>query len=218
MLAPVGDPADTDTDGERADSEAEEAPALEQAPRGRRTLAGIIDAGVWSAPMWIAVRRMRAAEDGAAAGERAARAGQAAKFGWAVLGQQLGTPGEWIAGVRTVDRRSGRRLALWRSLAAASLALAAAELTRRARDSAEVERPDAHERERAVREIWEKHRDDVPARNAALMDYYAEHRVATPDPARWLLLPLALGLVQSRLRKRLAPTVVVVRRGRGAEG
>jgi hypothetical protein len=101
------------------------------APLVRKALAGLIDAAVLALPTAIYWRR-------------AWRAGKTEHPaprppGWtrmltpavAVLGEQLGTPGGWIMGVRTVDLRTGRRLALWRTLTVALTQVATRLLSRR---------------------------------------------------------------------------------------
>ena len=54
---------------------------------------------------------------------------------------QIASPGERLSGVRTVDRRTGRRVALWRTLLLVTVRAAGAELVRRSRPAAgELER------------------------------------------------------------------------------
>ncbi len=197
-----------------ADRGAETEPAREKAPRLRRALAVAIDMGLWSAPFWVARRRMRPAGSGTGESEWARRARQAARPGWTVLEQQLGTPGQWIAGVRTVDRRTGRRVAPWRSLVLAAFSLARGELTRRLWSAARPSPVDAQERAREVRVIVDAHRDDEEATHAALFDYHRDDRIPDPNGAHLFLVPLALGVLESQLGKRLAPTVVVLRSDR----
>jgi hypothetical protein len=101
------------------------------APRIRQTLAGLIDAGVMAVPAVIQWRRAWRHRDT----ERPA----ARPPGWmgmlgpvvAVLGEQVGTPGGWIMSVRTVDRRTGGRIALWRTLTVALVGVATRLLSRR---------------------------------------------------------------------------------------
>ena len=133
-----------------------------------------------------------------------------------MLGQQVGTPGQWVAGVRTVDRRTGRRWRCggrWRR----RRDVGGNALARGLRHSRPVLWPDPQEREREIRAIRDAHRGDEDAMNAALMDYYGEHGAPAIDLARVLYVPLGLALVQSLLRKRLTPTAVV-RREREPEG
>jgi hypothetical protein len=197
--------------GEQPDTEPSREPALAPAPRGRRAIAGLVDAALWSVPLAIKLRQMRRGEGTGDGGERAKRARRAATLGWGALGQQLGTPGQRIVGLRTVDRRTGRRLALWRSLAVAGVALAGDAIASGLRSSGARQRPDPQERERAVRAIREAHRRDEAAANRALTDYFREHQGPPIDLTRLIYVPLAVNLVQSRLRKRLAPTTVVRR-------
>jgi hypothetical protein len=110
---------------------AEPIPSPTPAPRARKALAGLIDSAVLALPAALYLRRALRASG---AGRPAAR-----PPGWtrmltpavAVLGEQVGTPGSLIMGVRTVDRRTGRRLALWRTLTVALAQVATRLLIRR---------------------------------------------------------------------------------------
>src|SRR4051812_15506854 len=86
-------------------------PDITPAARWRRVLAGIVDVAIVGCPAWIWRRR-------------AASAAGAGRTRWMqLLGElgepireQLGSPGQRLLGVRTVDRRTGRRVELWRTL------------------------------------------------------------------------------------------------------
>ncbi|MGA2452529.1 MAG: hypothetical protein ABSG93_03330 [Solirubrobacteraceae bacterium] len=188
--------------------------ALEPAPRARRALADLIDTAVMALPAvlyWRRAWRARKSGQQAASPPRWTRAlGPAVT----VLGEQVGTPGAWIMGVRTVDRRTGRRIALWRTLAVALARVATQVLSRRLTPRPAVPSDAEHQqRRRQVEAIEARHPDDEDARNAELMRHYAEHRMNVTIGI-WPPLAAALGstLVNRSLRRRLAPTLVVSRR------
>lgn len=200
ILRAMGDATTTDT-------------AIEQVPLARRMLAGLIDAAVVSLP---AIRQMRRAMRAAGAGGTAAKAPgwtQALSAVFEIVGEQVGTPGERIMGVRTVDKRTGRRVVLWRSLVLATVRIGARLLGRRLKPRPAVSSQAEH-RQRAdeIQAIKERYADDEDARNAALMRYYSEHRVNVRANV-WPVF--AAGMVPALLnlwiRRRLAPTVVVAR-------
>jgi hypothetical protein len=183
------------------------------APRIRQTLAGLIDAGVMALPAVIQWRRMwRARETEGPAARPPGWMGMLAPVA-AVLGEQVGTPGGWIMGVRTVDRRTGRRLELWRTLTVALVQLATRQLSRRL-----TPRPsfpsDAERRQRwdEIQAIKERYADDKEARNTELMRHHSEHSVnVTANFWPPLVAGLASALVNRTVRRRLAPTLVVSR-------
>jgi hypothetical protein len=183
------------------------------APRVRQTLAGLIDAGVIALPTVVyglRTWRARGTERPAAPPPDWMRLLAPA---FAVLGEQVGTPGGWIAGVRTVDRRTGRRLALWRTLAVALAQVATRVLSRRLTPRPALASEDERRRRaRDVQAIKERYADDEDARNAELMRHYAEHRVNV-TASFWPPLIAGLGstLVNRTVRRRLAPTLVVSR-------
>jgi hypothetical protein len=184
------------------------------APRIRQALAALIDATVMALPTAIYAGRAWSARG---TGRRAARPPDWTRMlapMAAVLGEQVGTPGGWIMGVRTVDGRTGRRLALWRTLTVALVQVATRLLSRWLRPR--PVRPSADERRRQAVEaeaIKERYADDEQARNTELMRHYAEHRVNT-TVSFWPQIVAGLGatLVNRTVRRRLAPTLVVARR------
>jgi hypothetical protein len=116
-------------------------------------------------------------------------------------------------GVRTVDRRTGRRIALWRTLTVALVRIATQQLARRL--TPRPTGPSDTEREQQRREveaIEARYPDEEEARNTALMRHHAEHRVNV-TAAIWppLIAGLGSALVNRSLRRRLAPTLVVAR-------
>jgi hypothetical protein len=127
-----------------------------------------------------------------------------------VLGEQLGTPGGWIVGLRTVDRRTGRRVALWRTLTVALLK-AATEAARRHLMPArpEISESEQEDFKRELRAISERYGDDGMRLQEATKRFYEQRRFE-PNHSRWLAAAVVPALINSRLRRRLAPTVVVV--------
>ncbi len=195
-------------------TDAEPTAEPESAPRGRKALVGLIDAAVMALPAAIQWRRAWRA--------RGTERPVARTPGWmrvltpavAVLGEQVGTPGGWIMGVRTVDRRTGRRLALWRTLTVALVQLAtrllAERLTPRPSHPLEEER---RQQAREIQAIEERYADDEEARNTELMRHYQEHGINVVSVNIWppIVAGLASALVNRTVRRRLAPTLVVSR-------
>jgi hypothetical protein len=184
--------------------------AVRRAPRGRRSLAGTVDGAFVAGAAWLTLRR-RGRGEGAVQGRmpRATRAASEA------LAQQLVTPGQLLAGVRTVDRRTGARLALWRSLASVAVA-GAADVAARTLVGAETSvAPDADDVADIAR-IRAQHAGDPDAPGAALAESHRAHE-ARIDTRRAIAVPVALAVVERRLRRRIAPTVVV-RRSRRPRG
>jgi len=176
----------------------------EPAPRWRRMLADALDAAMLAA----AARAWRG---------RAVRAG-ARHQSWGLLGRsadflgvQLRSPGERLLGIRTVDRRTGRRVALWRTLLLSGCRLGGGLLLRRlVAESPEDER----QREWFTTEthaILERHPQASSARDAereALAERYSGR-----GPLRTVGPWIAFGLLTAGLRRRLEPTVQVLARG-----
>jgi hypothetical protein len=172
----------------------------------RKALAGLID----SAPTLLLLGwRLRRRSDRADA-----RHGREGWQHWLrIVGpqspavhEQIGSPGEWITGLRTVDRRTGERVALWRTVALAGAQAAA--VTLRGRLSAA---PAPAERRAAIRELselHERHADDPAALREAIQHHRRDHR-ADIQTMRPMLVGLALVLVNQFLRRRLAPTMIV---------
>ncbi|MGO9487789.1 MAG: hypothetical protein ACLQBB_02030 [Solirubrobacteraceae bacterium] len=179
-----------------------------KAPTWRRTGAGLIDMAFFGALWWFARSRGLLRERGVAA--------QLMALPGELLREQLRSPGQRVLGTLTVDRRTGRRLALWRTLALVAARAAAAEITRRLEPahSPELER----EREAAgaeLGEIMRRHPQASPEREAELQAAYARHRTSMPSLPRTVAPSLLTGIVTTRLRRRLAPTVEILARGRG---
>jgi hypothetical protein len=196
----------------------EDSPKLQSAPRWRQTLAGLINAATIGAVSVLHTRWQRRSRDAGsrpgASGER--RWPRLLSLATVVLDQQVGTPGGWIMGLRTVDSRTGRRLALWRSLALALAGAGIQELRRRAfgvrKPLAVGERADlAHQLET----IKDTHRDDPDGRQRETMRAFSERQVDVKYMG-WRVLAGVVGatFVNHRLRRRLAPTTVVARERR----
>ena len=83
---------------------------IDPAPPWRRMLAGGVDAAIVGGAVWFSRRQSPGAH------ERASR--WAPLFGPTseLVREQIGSPGQRLLGLRTVDRRTGRRLELWRTL------------------------------------------------------------------------------------------------------
>jgi len=181
-----------------------------RAPRWRGALAGLLDAALVGGLVWLRSRGEPPAQ--AVTGLRWLRFVPAD-----AVREQLATPGQRLLGIRTVDRRTGERVALWRTAALVGTALAAQRLAQQLappRPTAEQ----AREREAfgaEVREVMRRHPQDSPAREAELRELAARHPGARgPGVLRAVGPALAAGVLSNRLRRRLAPTVeVLARRG-----
>jgi hypothetical protein len=202
----------------------------EPAPRLLRVKADAIDAGVQAlivAPnMLISLRRLR---DGrkkpAGADLRAALfsgAGEAAK----VLGERYGSPGQRIVGLRTVDRRTGEPVPLALSTGLLALRIAGTILSKRLFRVTAVgaTAPDPDQQTATLKaeisELNVTYADDPDGLGDAVRRLYQERRVgfAGRPPgasiktgiARSVLVTVGLTQLQRRLRRRLAPTIVVI--------
>jgi hypothetical protein len=190
---------------------------LVPAPRARRTLAGLIDASTFGLLFALYVRwkwrsgREPGPDHNPAGLERWLRLLNPVL---GVVSEQLGTPGAWIVGLRTVDPRTGRRVALWRTLAVVLLGV----LTEAGRRRLTPPVPPISESERGefgreMRAIREGYADDGKLQREAMSRFYEQHRVDV-NPLRWLPAIAGAALINNRLRRHLAPTVVVVSRPR----
>jgi hypothetical protein len=188
----------------------------ERAPRWRSTAAAIVDAAL----TWPVRRRAigpppRAEVDADPAAAPRRRAGLPANLIAEALREQVGTPGQRLLGIRTVDRRTGARVELWRSLLLLGSGWASLLLVRRLAPggrSAEQQRAvEAYWRE--LREIGIRHADDPEAAHAERRELFDR----SPPPLAvnvWRAVGpmLAAGLLMIRLRRRVAPTVEVIAR------
>ncbi len=174
-----------------------------KAPAWRRTGANLFDMAFFGALFWLA-RSRGLAREGTVVARLMAMPVE-------VLREQLRSPGQRLLGTRTVDRRTGRRLALWRTLALIGARAAGAELTRRLEP---VRTPDL-EREReaaraAISDVMRRHPQATPERAAELQAAHARHSASMPSLPRTIAPSLAVGVIAIRLRRRLAPTVEVL--------
>ena len=129
-----------------------------------------------------------------------------------MLREQLRSPGQRLLGTITVDRRTGRRVALWRTLAVAGARAAAAELTRRLEPAQTPEREREREAANAeVAQIMRRHPQASPEREAELMAAYRRHSEVTPSLPR----VLAPSLVAGAAERPPAPAPRPDRRGAG---
>ncbi len=202
---------------ERTDAE----PTAKPAPRGREGLASLIDMVTIGLPYALFARRAARGADGRALG-RAAGGRWGRVFNWArpALDEQVGSPGAWIVGLRTVDSRTGRRVALWRTLALTLARAAIGELQRRAVGvrSPAVEAEHAT-LARELQAIKDAHPDDPGARADAIKRLYSERGGIDVrfNPLRVLGGVTAATFANRWLRRRLAPTVVIVTARRARE-
>ncbi len=178
----------------------------ERAPRWRQTGAALVDMA-WLGGLWWLARSRGWVREGGPLARVLAAPGD-------ILREQLRSPGQRLLGTRTVDRRTGRRVALWRTLVLMGAGTAAQEAARRL---APVETPDGEREREAFREemqaIMRRHPQASPQRDAERDALMARH--PGPDFARTLAPVLLTGLLTTRLRRRLAPTVEILARGRG---
>jgi hypothetical protein len=192
---------------------AEETPSgeIRPAPAVRRMLAGAIDAAIVAG----ATRLWRHRQGGGNA--RAARSTGLFEPALQSLRQQLRSPGQLLLGLRTVDRRTGRRLELWRTLVLLGVGVARVTLVRRL---APPKLTPEQERDRRgfldeLNAIQARHPDDEAARESERQQLFARQNNQLPDILRRTAVPaLALGLLNKRLRRRLAPTTEVLAEAR----
>jgi hypothetical protein len=175
-----------------------------KAPAWRRTGANLVDIAVFGGLFWLA-RSRGVARDGTVVA-------RLMSLPIDVLREQLRSPGQRLLGTITVDRRTGGRLSLWRTLLLIAVRAGGAELTRRLEP---VRTPDLErEREAAgaeISDIMRRHPQATPEREAELHAAYARHRLALPSLPRTVLPSLIAGVLNARLRRRLAPTIEVRR-------
>ncbi len=176
---------------------------IERAPWWRRRLADLLDGAIgaavaWSLRDWFSARRTGTALSLLAPGGELVR-------------EQLASPGQRLAGVRTVDRRTGRRLQLWRTLLLIGVRVGGQLAT--ARFAASVDAPGrehaAEALEARVDAARRAHEGDPAAADAAAREAFARSRVPGPGLAFTLGPFIAAGVINNRLRRRLAPTVEV---------
>ncbi|HXB14223.1 MAG TPA: hypothetical protein VNV44_00635 [Solirubrobacteraceae bacterium] len=178
---------------------------MRRAPLWRRTGANLVDMAWFGGLLWLARSRGHARDGG--------------RLTWLLalpgdpLREQLRSPGQRLLGIRTVDRRTGRRLALWRTLGVLAAAVAGQALAGRLGPAETPEREREREDFRTEMEaIMRRHPQASAAREAERDALLARH--PGTDFARTLAPVLLTGLLTTRLRRRLAPTVEVLARAR----
>jgi hypothetical protein len=167
-----------------------------KAPGWRRVAGGLVDAAI----LWPLAR-----------GNRLARLPVAVLA--EILREQVGSPGQLLLGIRTLDRRSGERVALWRSVVLGGVAWGGQLLAHRLAPP-----PPGPEQKRALERYWSELRE-TGARHAEDADASGEARrpLVHPPPVtvnigRVVAPTVAVGLVTNRLRRLLAPTVEALAR------
>jgi hypothetical protein len=189
---------------------------LELASGSRRAAAGSLDAAIIGATLYVR-HRVRGPRTFADRPKRSpAREAAMTLLGDTALRERVGSPGERLLGVRTVDRRSGEPLALWR-VAVLTAAAVAVRLLRMCLMPDPVSDEQRLGNERFAREVADlraRHADDSDALNAAMIELWRERPIppVSVDVRRSLGVALALALVSRRLQRSLAPTAVVRRR------
>jgi len=194
-------------------------PELVPATRAQKALGGAVDAAfavALAAVSWWWRSRGAGAADGSQMAGRMRLLALLTPLK-AIVDEQLGSPGAWVAGVRTVDERTGKRVALWRTVLIVSARVGMrAAAQRLAKPSPPISGAEQEQRARELQAIRARFPDDEDARNAALMDHYREHQ--KPVQANFagpLAITLGSAVVNNRLRRHLAPTKLVGRpRGR----
>jgi hypothetical protein len=204
-------------------------PKPEPAPRLLRAKASAIDStlqalivGGYGLATWSRVRGGGA--DGDAVLSRSRRRADLLRLGGEgarLLGERYGTPGQRLVGLRTVDARSGEPVALPLTVALAATKVAAGVLSKRLTRARPLAEASASGREigLAVQALRDECGEDVERFQRELAALYRERRPEQPSPsalelARPVLIGGALSLAHGRLRRALAPTVVVrARRG-----
>jgi hypothetical protein len=183
---------------------------IDPAPPWRRMLAGGVDAAIVGGAVWLSRRQSPGAH------ERASR--WAPLFGPTseLVREQIGSPGQRLLGLRTVDRRTGRRLELWRTLVLLGASVGGRLLVGRLAPA-----PLTPERQRdrdgfleELNAINQRHADDPAVREAERRALFERsHSPVAATFARAAGPTLAIGLLNSRLRRRLSPTIQVLARG-----
>ncbi len=198
---------------------AESNPQLTPASRKREALAAIIDMAAIGVPHSLYMSRAQRTASGRARLEKlGGRWNRASNIARPVLDEQIGSPGVWIIGLRTVDSRTGRRVALWRTLVLALARVLSWELGRGALGvRPPLSKPERADLAREMQAIRDAHADDDEARQLAMMRLYQERRVDVKLGWRWLAGLAGAVFVNHWLRRRLAPTVVVSTRGRATD-
>jgi len=199
---------------------------LEQAPVLLRAKAGVIDSALTALGgallVAISMRSSRRAEADSDAFSESLKAGRLATLARVagpvatVLAQQYGSPGQRLFGLRTVDRRTGERMELWRALLAAALRAAPGLLSKPLlrRPERQLGGPTDSEMRAEIAAIRAEHAGDEPGLQKAIGDYYQRHHIEVSfdplaDIGRPLLLFVGVGRLARVLTKRIAPSLVI---------
>jgi hypothetical protein len=176
--------------------------------RGARKVAGTLtgkDASEASGVRTLAAGAVDAAIAAGvvrAVGSRSASLARGVAISAEIVREQVRSPGQRLLGLRTVDRRTGARVAPWRSLLIAGAGVGGQALVGRlAPKSDPVLEGGDYLRE--ADELHRLHADDEQARRQALASFHQQHQVPV---ARVVLPMVAVGLLNIGLRRRLAPT------------
>ncbi len=170
-------------------------------------LAGALDAALMGGGAWLWRRRPHRDSEGAT------RWMPSLELAAEAFRQQLRSPGQLLFGLRTVDRRTGRRVELWRTLVVVGAGVARGALLQHL---APAPLTPEQERDRGafleeLNAIQARHPDDAVAREAERQRLFARQHNSAPDFLRRTAAPtLAIGLLNSRLRRRVAPTTEVL--------
>jgi hypothetical protein len=176
-----------------------------RAPLAARTAASLIDAAVMGAAGYaLRTQGSPADERDKESKARRDKARRSIAPFRDALAEQVGSPGQWVVGVRLVDVRTGKRLALWRTVARAGLAIGSELLLDRYVRVSSV----AHEQFRQeIERLRALHHEDSEALQQAVMLLYRDR-----GPVGHGLRPATVrlvGLARTRLTRMLARTVVV---------
>lgn len=183
---------------------------IHHAPRWRSALAGLVDAAIVGGVGWT--QRTRITEQGPAVKLALALAAPSGEL----VREQLRSPGQRLFGLKTVDRRSGRRVEPWRSLLLVGARAGGQWLAGRLKPPTPT--PEQQRAQRLfgerMRDIYRLHGADPARRGEEIERALAElHPPALHVNVLRALAPtLAFGLLNMRLRRRLAPTVEVLAR------
>jgi hypothetical protein len=187
-------------------------PAIASAPRWRGMLAGLADLAIAAGVGSLWRRGM-----GSPAAVRPARWMALVRPAAELLREQLGSPGQRLLGIRTVDRRTGRRVELWRTLVLLGAGAGGQLIVRRLAPPGQTPEQE-REREHFLEElkaVHERHAAGSPERDTELEALLERHPGAvTVNMWRSMAPTLAVGLVNWRLRARVAPTSEILVRSR----
>ena len=193
------------------DDVAAESHAVRSAPGWRRALAGLIDSAILAAVHFV--RRLAQADS-----RRRRRSALEALIGPTPLLERVGSPGERLLGIQTVDRRTGQPVAWWRAalLTAAAVGVRALRTRLTPKPLTDEQRQRWAALQSDMQELRTRYADDPEALEAAMAELTRERRAPSTNAgaARALLAGVVPWFVSRQLTRRIAPTVVVLRRTR----